>query len=228
MSVFFVALALGLVAGAVLAWVYFHLKTSQKISQEIQPYQSQVAVIGERLNAREAEIQGLVTKNQEIYLEIEQLRKSLWQEGQEKAAAQKEAEQVKELKTLLQEREKETNCLREEISGLKQIQRSLETTLHQERLAMEEKIVFLNDVAKKMEDAFKVLSAESLRTNNQQFLDLAKATLEKYQSEAKGDLEKRQKAVENTITPLKETLEKYVQQVQVMETARQQAYGSLS
>jgi DNA recombination protein RmuC len=226
--VFFVALALGLVAGAVLVWVYFRLKTAQKISQEVQPYQSQLAVIGERLNAREVEIQGLLVKNQEAFLEMDQLRKALWQEGQEKAAAQKEAEQLLELKDRLQERENETLRLREEISGLKQIQTELETTLHQERLAMEEKIVFLNDAAKKMADAFKVLSAESLRTNNQQFLDLAKATLEKYQSEAKGDLEKRQKAVEDTITPLKDTLEKYAQQVQVMETARQQAYGSLS
>jgi DNA recombination protein RmuC len=227
-SSFLAALTLGLVAGVVFVWIYFHLKTSQKISQEIQPYQSQLAVIEERLNAREAEIQGLLTKNQGVCLEIEQLRKTLWQEGQEKAAAQKEAEQLLELKNRLQERENETIQLREEITCLKQNQTELETTLHQERLAMEEKIAFLNETAKKMEDAFKVLSAESLRTNNQQFLDLAKATLEKYQSEAKGDLEKRQKAVENTIAPLKETLEKYVQQVQVMETARQQAYGSLS
>ncbi len=228
MSSFWVVLALGLVVGAVLVWVIFRLKTGQKIAQAIQPYQSQLAVFEERLNAREAEIQSLLTKNQEAGLETEQLRKDLWQEGQEKAAAQKEAEQLVELKDRLQEREKEINRLWEEISGLKQIQTELETTLHQERHLMEEKIVFLNETAKKMEDVFKALSAESLRTNNQQFLDLAKTTLEKYQSEAKGDLEKRQKAVEGTIAPLKETLEKYVQQVQVMETARQQAYGSLS
>jgi DNA recombination protein RmuC len=228
LSVFMAALLLGLVAGASIVWLYFRLKTSQKISQAIQPYQSQLAVEEERLKGREAEIQGLMAKNQEVSLEREQLRKTLWQEGQEKAAAQKEVEHLQELKERLQERDQETNQLKEEISRLKQIQTELETVLHQERLAMEEKIVFWNETAKKMEDVFKALSAESLRSNNQQFLDLAKATLEKYQSEAKGDLENRQKAVEQTIGPLKETLEKYVQQVQLMETARQQAYGSLS
>jgi len=221
-------LIVGLVVGGGWAWLHFRLKTSQRVSQEIQPYQSQLAVVGERLNARESEIQGLVNKNQEVGEENERLRQTLLKETQEKAAAQKEAEQLAELKDRLQEREKETMGLREEITSLKQLKVELETTLHKERQAMEEKIVFLNEAAQKMEDAFKALSADCLRSNNQQFLDLAKATLEKFQSEAKGDLEQRQKAVEGTITPLKETLEKYVQQVQAMEMSRQQAYGSLS
>ncbi|MBI5603721.1 MAG: DNA recombination protein RmuC [Deltaproteobacteria bacterium] len=221
-------LAIGLIAGVFLAWLFFHLKTAQKISQATLPFQSQLAVIEERLKAREAEIQGLAANNRESGQENESLRQRLLQESQERAAAQKEVEQLAEWKERLQEREKETGSLREEITGLKQNRAEIETTLRQERKAMEEKIIFLNETAQKMEDAFKVLSAECLRTNNQQFLDLAKTHLEKFQSEAKGDLDQRQKAVEGTIAPLKETLDKYVQQVQEMETARQQAYGSLS
>lgn len=223
-----IGLIIGLIGGGTWFWLHFRQKTVGMISREVQPLQSQLAVLGERLKGRESEILGLQSRNQECGLENEQLRKILWQEGQEKAAAQKEAEQVIELKQRLQDREQETNRLREEISDLKQTQTELETTLQKERQAMEEKIAFLHETAQKMENAFKSLSAECLRTNNQQFMDLAKATLEKYQSEAKGDLEKRQKAVEGTVAPLKETLEKYVQQVQAMETARQQAYGSLS
>ncbi len=221
-------LAIGLVVGVVLAWLHFRLKTAQKISQAIQPYQSELAVLGERLTGREADIQSSLAHHREVVEENGRLRQSLSEESQEKAAAQKEAEQLVELKDRLQEREKETGGLREEITRLKQVQAELETTLYKDRQAMEEKIVFLNESANKMEDAFKALSAECLRTNNQQFLDLAKTTLEKYQSEARGDLEQRQKAVEGTIVPLKETLEQYIQQVQAMETARQQAYGSLS
>ncbi len=221
-------LAVGLIVGVVLAWLHFRLKTAQKISQAIQPYQSQLAVWEERLTGREADIQNSQAHHREVVEENGRLRQSLLEESQEKAAAQKEVEQLAELKERLQEREKETKGLRDEITRLKQVQAELETTLYKDRQAMEEKIVFLNEAANKMEDAFKALSAECLRTNNQQFLDLAKTTLEKYQSEAKGDLEQRQKAVEGTIAPLKETLEKYVQQVQAMETARQQAYGSLS
>lgn len=218
----------GLLIGAVLAWMVFRLKTSQKISEGLQPCQSELAVIGERIKSRDIELQGLSADNQKLELEIGHLRQTLLQESQEKAAARKEAEQLTELRDRLQDREKEMKALREEITALKQVQAELETTLHKERQGMEEKIALLNEAAQKMEDVFKALSAECLRNNNQQFLDLARATLEKYQSEAKGDLEQRQKAVEGTIAPLKETLEKYVQQVQAMEMSRQQAYGSLS
>jgi DNA recombination protein RmuC len=218
----------GLIIGAGLAWMIYRIKTSQKISEGLQLYQSELAIIGERLKARDTELQGLSAENQKLGLEIGNLRQTILQESQEKASALKEVEQISELRGRLQNREQEIKDLREEITALKQVQVELETTLHKERQAMEEKITLLNEAAQKMEDAFKVLSADCLRSNNQQFLDLAKATLEKYQSEAKGDLEQRQKAVEGTIAPLKETLEKYVQQVQAMEMSRQQAYGSLS
>jgi DNA recombination protein RmuC len=218
----------GLIIGAGLAWLVLRMKTSQNISEALQPWQSELAVVGERLKARDAEIQGISSENQKLELDVEKLRQTLHQESQEKAAAIKEAEQISELRGRLQDREKELSTLREGITVLKQGQVELETTLFKERQGMEEKIALLNEAAQKMEDAFKALSAECLKSNNQQFLDLARATLEKYQSEAKGDLEQRQKAVEGSIAPLKETLEKYVQQVQAMEMSRQQAYGSLS
>jgi DNA recombination protein RmuC len=66
-----------------------------------------------------------------------------------------------------------------------------------------------------------------LRANNQSFLDLAKTTLERFQSEAKGDLEQRQKAVENLVAPIKETLDRYDQQIQAIEKSRSEAYVSL-
>jgi DNA recombination protein RmuC len=52
--------------------------------------------------------------------------------------------------------------------------------------------------------------------------------LETFQSEARSDLEQRQKAVENLVVPINETLTRYDQQIQSMERSRSQAYGSLS
>jgi DNA recombination protein RmuC len=221
-------LVLGLLIGGIWAWLYFRLKTSQALSRELQPYQSQMAVLEERLKSRETEIQNLHERQREGTTEIENLRQALIQETLEKGAAAKEAEQLAELKVLLSSREKEIKDLQAELTRLKQIQTELETTLQKERQAMEEKMFLLDEAAKKMEGAFKSLSSECLKSNNQQFLDLAKATLDKYQAEAKGDLEQKSKAVENVIGPLQEVLEKYNQQVQSMELSRQQAYGSLS
>lgn len=75
---------------------------------------------------------------------------------------------------------------------------------------------------------FRALSADALRTSNEEFLQLATAKLEGFQREAKGDLEQRQKAVEQLVAPLKDSLAKMDTQVQSLEASRRQAYGSLS
>jgi DNA recombination protein RmuC len=76
-------------------------------------------------------------------------------------------------------------------------------------------------------DAFRALSAEALQRNNQAFLDLAKTTLEKHQETAKGDLDKRQQAIGELVTPIRTTLEQFQQQVQGVEKSRVDAYATL-
>ena len=120
------------------------------------------------------------------------------------------------------------NQKNEKISELNQSIVRLETTLEHERRVSGKKVAILDDATQKLSDAFKALSAEALKSNNQSFLDLAKTTLEKYQVEAKGDLEQRQKAVENLVTPIKQSLEKVDTHVRELENARQLAYGSLT
>lgn len=56
------------------------------------------------------------------------------------------------------------------------------------------------------EDRFRALSADALKSNNEQFLALAKQTLGTYQSEARGELEKREKAVAQLVAPITEQL----------------------
>ncbi|OOP57985.1 MAG: recombinase RmuC [Candidatus Brocadia carolinensis] len=116
----------------------------------------------------------------------------------------------------------------ETIFQLNRVVVRLETTLEHERKASHEKLGILNDATMKLGDAFKALSSEALRSNNQSFLELAKITLEKYQTEAKGDLEQRQKAVEHLVIPIRQSLDKVDTQIQELEKARQQAYGGLT
>jgi len=142
---------------------------------------------------------------------------------------------AKALKKLLAEAEQElanTRCELEqkkgEISALNQSLVRVETTLSLERKIYNEKTAVLNEATQKLGDTFKALSSEALRNNNQSFLDLAKATLDKYQTEAKGDLEQRQKAVESLVAPIRQSLEKVDTQISELEKARHQAYGSLT
>jgi DNA recombination protein RmuC len=104
----------------------------------------------------------------------------------------------------------------------------LETTVALERKANEEKIALLSQMTEELRESFQALSADALKSNNQAFLHLAQSTLEKFQTEAKGDLELRQQAVENLVAPIGESLKKVDDQIRQMESTRDQAYGTLT
>src|SRR5215203_4837012 len=103
----------------------------------------------------------------------------------------------------------------------------LQTRLEEERKASQEKLTVLNNAESKLADAFKALSADALRSNNQSFLDLAKQNLEAFQQNAKGDLERRQSAIDDLIKPLKESLEKVDCKIGELEKNRVGAYSEL-
>ena len=104
----------------------------------------------------------------------------------------------------------------------------LRTTIEKEREAAVERLRLVEDAQARLSDAFKAMSSEALQNNNQSFLHLAKATLEKFQETAKGDLELRQQAIGDLVKPLRESLEKVDQKIQDIETARAVAYSNLT
>ncbi|HEX3134034.1 MAG TPA: DNA recombination protein RmuC, partial [Planctomycetota bacterium] len=103
----------------------------------------------------------------------------------------------------------------------------LTTRLDEERRSASEKLALLDHAQAKLADAFKALSADSLRHNNQSFLDLAKSTLEKFQENAKNDLTQRQQAIDAVLTPIKKTLEKIGESLGELEKTRVGAYAEL-
>jgi DNA recombination protein RmuC len=114
------------------------------------------------------------------------------------------------------------------LAELKAERAKLQTNLENERKAVEEKLSLLNAMQAKFADAFKALSSDALKSNNQSFLDLARATLEKFQETAKGDLEKREQAIAQLVTPVKESLAKFDTKIVELEKARVGAYEGLS
>jgi DNA recombination protein RmuC len=118
--------------------------------------------------------------------------------------------------------------LQEGNAKLREQAAALESILQHERKSASEKLAFVNRATEELREAFQALAAEALRSNNQSFLQLAKASLERFQSEAKGDLEARQKAVENLVAPIRESLDKVDSQIQQLEKDRSQAYGTLT
>jgi DNA recombination protein RmuC len=113
------------------------------------------------------------------------------------------------------------------LSDMKAEKARLEATLEGERKTAQEKLEVLTRATEELKNAFKALSADALKSNSQSFIDLAKTVLGSFQKEAKGDLDQRKQAVEDLVTPVKESLEKVTHEIQEMEKTRQRAYGSL-
>jgi len=85
----------------------------------------------------------------------------------------------------------------------------------------------LAQARQELTEAFRALSGDALKSNNEAFLTLAKTSFERVQAEAKGDLAQRQQAITALVKPLQESLTRYEDQLHQMERARQSAYGGL-
>jgi DNA recombination protein RmuC len=93
--------------------------------------------------------------------------------------------------------------------------------------AAEEKQALLDKAEARLADTFKALSADALKSNQDQFLILAKNNLQAQQQEAKNDLKQRQTAVEQLVKPISQTLDKVQTQISESEKLRENNHATL-
>ncbi len=110
-------------------------------------------------------------------------------------------------------RQQEVMAKREEISALSDKLSRAENALTESRTQLTEtekrraeELQLLKDAKDALSNTFKALAAEALRTNNQEFLNLAG----------------------QVVTPLSDSLEKMDKQIQNLEGARREAYGTIT
>ena len=99
--------------------------------------------------------------------------------------------------------------------------------LEHERALSEQRLQTLRDAQEQLASSFKALSAEALQASMSQLAELAQAQLKAAQAEAKGDLEKRQNAVEQLVAPLKEQLGRVDAQLLRLDQERRESRGRL-
>src|SRR5262244_2620147 len=104
---------------------------------------------------------------------------------------------------------------------------TLKAQLAAEQRGARERDESFRQATTELAERFKALSRDALKDNNQEFLNLARATLEKFQATAKGDLDQRQQAIDQLVKPLKDSLEKVDGKIGEMEKARAGAYSEL-
>jgi DNA recombination protein RmuC len=189
---------------------------------------SKEAILTERIRSREAQLQELQSTLEMTREETNCLRGEVKFQSDRRSAAEEKNTRIPELESAISTKENRIFELQKDNTDLKERMSEVETRLSEERKAAEEKLKLLDDARQKLSDAFKALSADALKSSNQSFLELARETLERYQEAAKGDLQTRQKAIDELVKPLKESLDKVDGKIREIENIRTTAYVSLT
>ena len=131
------------------------------------------------------------------------------------------------LSSSLEEIKKHKDELEERLLKEKEEKAALKTKLEANEKLLQEERRILQEAEEALKDAFKALSADILKDNSYMFADIAKKTIEALFVEAKGDLEKRQQAIEQVLSPISEALSKFEDRIKDLEMKRETAYRSI-
>lgn len=118
--------------------------------------------------------------------------------------------------------------LREKIiRELEKKNNELTLTLEMEKKNQSQLDEMLKQTQSQLANTFNELSNQALSRNNNSFLKLAEENLKRFQSEAKADLNTREKAIEQLVKPINEALQQTTKQIHEIEKERKESYGSL-
>jgi len=114
------------------------------------------------------------------------------------------------------------------LAGSQQAEAALRARLDAEQKNAAEKLALLEQARDSLKDAFAAVSADILAQNNTRFLDLAKERLGELQATAVTDLSGRQKAIDDLVAPLRESLSKVDARLQDVDRARATSHAALT
>jgi DNA recombination protein RmuC len=104
---------------------------------------------------------------------------------------------------------------------------AMRSRMEQERALAAERLRAASETEERLATTFKALSADALQANMTQLNELAKAQLQAAQADAKGDMQKRQHAVEQLVAPIKDQLGRVDAQLLVLDKERRESRGRL-
>ncbi|MEJ5376516.1 MAG: DNA recombination protein RmuC [bacterium] len=135
---------------------------------------------------------------------------------------------IGELRSQNQKALEELDRLRDQLASENSARVKAETQLAETVQRLQEEKNLLEQAKEKLTDTFKALAGDTLNASTTAFLNLAKETLEKVLMDAKGDLGKRQEAIQGMVKPLAESLTRFEEHVRTIEKHRQEAYSGLT
>ncbi len=151
----------------------------------------------------------------------------LWVTSRLRAQAQRAEATTEELRRQRETTRDEDAALRRELSEAHAARVSAETRLAEAAKHLAEQKSLVEQARQELVGTFQALSGEALKHNNDAFLKLARVSFETLHAKAEGDLAQRQQAIDGIVRPLHDTLQRYDEQVRLLEQSRQSAYGGL-
>jgi len=106
-------------------------------------------------------------------------------------------------------------------------QQHFETQIKNQDSIQRERDVAFEAANAQLTRAFSELANQSLKSNSESFLRLAEQNLNTQQEKAKRELSDREKAVENLVKPIRDSLDAAQKQIAELEKSRSEAYGSI-
>jgi len=151
----------------------------------------------------------------------------LWINGRLRPQAQRAEATAHEVRMQLEQERTAVLSLRQELSQTQQARVMAETRIEDTTRQLIEQKALLEQTRQELVGSFQALSGEALKQNNEAFLKLAAVTFETLHVKADGDLVQRQQAIDALVRPLHDTLQRYDEQLRLLEQSRQSAYGGL-
>jgi DNA recombination protein RmuC len=135
---------------------------------------------------------------------------------------------VTELRAQIRKSSEDLENIRSRLASEQESRVKAETQLVETIQRLEEERGLLEEAKAKLTDSFKAVAGDTLDNSTNSFLKLARETFDKILAEAKGDLGKRQEAIQGLVNPLSESLKQFELHVRDIEKNRQEAYSGLS
>ena len=151
----------------------------------------------------------------------------LWITGRLRPQAQRAEATVDELRKQLEREQDAILSVRQAWTEAQQARVTAETRMEDTTRQLLEQKALIDHTRHELMGSFQALSGEALKQNNKAFLKLAAVSFETLHVKADSDLVQRQQAIDGLVRPLQDSLQRYAEQVRLLEQSRQSAYGGL-
>jgi DNA recombination protein RmuC len=209
----------GLWIGGAIVWFIMNLKIQQAADQAKAAGEADRAAIGERLHAKEAQVEQLRAELDAQAIEVSRLRSEVKSESEKRASAEERSARAVELHKLVGERDGQITSMQSELSKLQMAKAELEARLEDARKSADEKLAIIQEASETFSDTFKALSAEALKNNNQAFLELAGTALAGVSESGSVSTSVQSYSIEQLVRPMMESLQRVDARIQEIEQA---------